>query len=138
MQFTTESQSECYARVARWLADAFDSEPRDDLPYLITDFEGAVAFTGVEPWGEDRAIVITRAYVDQDARLDAEMLYMLMRRNGTLRFGRFGLDNEDELFYEHDLLSTACTEETVTHSVRTVLSVVLEYGDAIASLASDG
>jgi hypothetical protein len=101
MEFDTEAQRECYDTVAPWITELFSgSVLRNPEKPLLGIVQGsAFAQVGVFPWGDDDAIITTRAYVVTGAELTPELMQFLLQENGGMHFGAFGLDDDRDIFF---------------------------------------
>ena len=94
MEFETQAQKECYDRVAPWVTELFGGSVlrKPDMPILGVMHGSAFAQVGVFPWGDDDAIITTRAYVVTGTALTDELMRYLLEENAGMRFGAFGID----------------------------------------------
>jgi len=135
MEFQTTAQKDCYERIAPWMTDLFgDSAVAfEDEPLFIITIGSAVASTRVVPWGDDEALITTRAFVVTDVEMTPELSYYLLRANNGIYFGRFALDNEDDIVFEHSLVGSSCDRIELRHSVTTVVRLADDYDDEIVA-----
>ncbi|MEO0539650.1 MAG: YbjN domain-containing protein [Cyanobacteria bacterium P01_A01_bin.105] len=135
MEFQTPSQKNCYDRIAPWMTDLFGESAVafEDEPLFIITIGSAVASTRVVPWGDDEALITTRAYVVTDVEVTPELGYYLLRANDGIYFGRFALDSEDDIVFEHSLVGSTCDRIELRHSVTTVVRLADDYDDEIVA-----
>lgn len=134
MEFQSSAQKECYDRISPWVYALFGGDVLTfgDEPLFIINFGSAVASTRVTPWEQDDALIITRSYVVTDLEVTPELTYYLLRENNGIRFGRFALDSENDIVFEHSLVGSTCDQIELQYSVTTVTKVADNYDDEIA------
>ena len=135
MEFQTTAQKDCYERIAPWMTDLFGDAAVafEDEPLFIISIGSAVASTRVVPWGDDEALITTRAFVVTDVEMTPELSYYLLRANDGIYFGRFALDGEDDIVFEHSLVGSTCDRIELRHSVTTVVRLADDYDDEIVA-----
>ncbi|MEL6138975.1 MAG: YbjN domain-containing protein [Cyanobacteria bacterium J06628_6] len=135
MEFQTAAQKDCYGRIAPWMEGLFGEAAVafEDEPLFIITIGSAVASTRVVPWGDDEALITTRAFVVTDVDMTAELSYYLLRANDGIYFGRFALDSEDDIVFEHSLVGSTCDRIELRHSVTTVIRLADDYDDEIVA-----
>ncbi len=135
MEFQTSAQKDCYNRIFPWMTDLFGESAVafEDEPLFIITIGSAVASTRVVPWGDDEALITTRAFVVTDVEMTPELSYYLLRANNGIFFGRFALDNEDDIVFEHSLVGSSCDRIELRHSVTTVVRLADDYDDEIVA-----
>jgi hypothetical protein len=135
MEFQSQAQQACYERILPWFQELFGDAvvAFEDEPLFIITIGSAVASTRVIPWGTGDALVTTRAYVVTGIDLTPELTYYLLRANDSIYFGRFALDCEDDIVFEHSLVGSSCDRIELKHSVTTVLRLADEYDDEIVA-----
>jgi len=138
MQFKTDAQRAVYEKVAAWLKDAFGPtvQARREAPVFDVGINlalggSALAHVAVHPWGDDDATVTVRAYVVTDVEPTPELMHFLLRENDTMRYGAFGLDKDDDIFFEHALVGSTLDKEELMASVMAVLNTADRYDDEI-------
>ena len=135
MDFQSSAQKTCYDRIAPWMDELFGEATVafEDEPLFIITIGSAVASTRVVPWGENEALITTRSYVVTDVDATSELTYYLLRANDNILFGRFALDSEDDIVFEHSLVGSTCDRIELKHSVTTVVRLADDYDDEIVA-----
>lgn len=133
MRFETPVQRSVYDRIRVWMEEIFAeaATPRKDAPLFDVPVGSAWATVAVLPWGEDETVVNTRAYVVRGARVDGDLLTMLLQTNEQLFFGAFGMDSEGDIFLQHSLLGSTCDADDLQTAVVAVVSTADEFDDLI-------
>jgi hypothetical protein len=133
MEFQTPAQKECYERISPWMYELFGANVLTfgDEPLFIINFGSAVASTRVIPWETDDALITTRSYVVTDVEVTPDLTFYLLRENNGIRFGRFALDGENDIVFEHSLVGSTCDHIELEYSVTTVTKLADSYDDAI-------
>lgn len=135
MEFKTAAQKATYERILPWIHELFGESvvTFEDEPLFILNFGSAVASTRVIPWEDDGALITTRAYVVTDIEITPELSYYLLRANNGIYFGRFALDAENDIVFEHSLVGASCDRIELHHSIMTVIRIADEYDDEIVA-----
>ncbi|MBE9076901.1 YbjN domain-containing protein [Romeria aff. gracilis LEGE 07310] len=135
MEFQSIAQQICYSRIAPWMQDLFGESTVafEDEPLFIITIGSAVASTRVIPWGSEEALITTRSYVVTDIEITPELSYYLLRANNGIYFGRFALDGEDDIVFEHSLVGSSCDRIELKHSVQNVIRLADDYDDEIVA-----
>jgi hypothetical protein len=138
MHFETEAQKAVYEKVASWLRESFgptvnarEEGPVFDVAAGLVMGGSAVAHVSVDPWGERDATVTVRAYVVTDVEPTPDLLHFLLRQNDRMRYGAFGLDKDNDVFFEHSVLGSTLDKEELMASVMAVLNTADRYDDEI-------
>jgi hypothetical protein len=133
MEFKTKPQEETYIQISQWLQELFGAflVKRDDAPVFGVIIGSALAQVGVAPWGEDDATITTRAYVVTGTEITPDLTHYLLRENDRMRFGAFGLDHENDIFFEHTIVGKTANKEEIKSSVLAVILTADEYDDKI-------
>lgn len=133
MLFTTEAQRTCYEKIAPWIGELFgaDATARTEEPVFDVKVGSAVTEVGVFPWKEDESVVSARARVIHGVDLSPELLQYLLRQNSVIRFGAFGIESDNEIFFQHSIVGSTCDKPELEASVRSVSSLADKYDDQI-------
>jgi hypothetical protein len=135
LQFQTASQEECYNKVKTWIKEIFGdfATPREDSPSFAVYVGSSYSSVSVMPWGEDDAVVTTRSWIVTGVEMTQELLYFLLRENDTMRFGAFGLDSDNDVFFEHTIVGSTADKVELKASVMAVVMTADRYDDQISS-----
>ncbi len=133
MDFQTETQRQCFEKVAPWVKEIFGGSVlrKPDKPILGVMHGSAFAQIGVFPWGDDDAIITTRAYVVTGAELSQDLLRFLLKENAGMHFGAFGIDDEGDIIFEHSIVGSTCDQRELEASVIAVARTADDYDDRI-------
>ncbi len=133
MEFKTEAQKNTYEKIRPWIKELFGtfSGERKDAPVFGVRVGSALTEVYVDSWGDDEAVICARSYVVIGPEMTAELMLFLLRANNRMRFGAFGLDSKDNVFFEQTILGSTCDKEELHHTVQAVLTVADEYDDKI-------
>src|ERR1051325_2795080 len=124
MNFQTPVQEQIYEKTKGQMKELFGefAMPRDDAPVIGVMLGSALAQTAVYPWGDDDAVICTRAWVVQGAELTPDLMHHLLLLNNGMRFGAFGIDDENDVFFEHSIVGKTCDKEELKSSVMAVVT----------------
>ncbi|MEM1169556.1 MAG: YbjN domain-containing protein [Cyanobacteria bacterium P01_H01_bin.35] len=133
MKFETNVQEACYNKISLWMRELFDKFPctRQDLPGVNLFMGSAFVEVFVFPWGDDEAIINTRSSVVTDVNLTPDLLKFLLLENSKMRFGAFGIDDDNNIIFEHTIVGSTCDKPELEASVKAVLKIADEYDDKI-------
>lgn len=133
MEFKTASQKACYEKIGPWMKEIFGdfAQARPDMPVFGVVVGSALAQIAVYPWGDDDATICTRAYVVTGAEITPDLMMFLLRSNDDMRFGAFGLDRDNDIFFEHTIVGSTCDKEELKASVFAVVMTADRYDDQI-------
>ena len=135
MEFESTAQQACYNRIVPWMQDLFGEAAVlfEDEPLFIVTIGSAVASTRVVSWENNDALITTRSFVVTDVDVTPELSYYLLRANNGIHFGRFALDNENDIVFEHSLVGSTCDQIELKTSVTTVIRLADDYDDEIVA-----
>ena len=133
MDFESKAQQEVYERIEPWMKELFGIflKKRDDAPGFGVKIGSAFVHISVNAWGKNDATITSRAYVVVKAPMAPDLLEFLLRENDTARFGAFGLDKEQDIFFEHTIVGSTCVVDDIKNSVLAVGYTVDQYDDKI-------
>jgi len=132
MLFKTKAQEDCYKKIKPWIEELFKEILVADksIPLFSIPFRSAITYVIVNPWNDD-SIITVRSYVVYGAKLTPELLYFLLRKNVSMRFGAFGIDEDGEIIFECNLIGSTCDKEELNASVIEVMRMSNKYDDEI-------
>ncbi len=135
IQFQTAAQEESYNKVKVWMKEIFGDfvTPREELPSFAVYVGSSYSSVAIMPWGDDDAVVTTRSWVVTGVEMTQELLYYLLRENDTMRFGAFGLDSDNDVFFEHSIVASTADKVELKASVMAVVMTADRYDDQISS-----
>lgn len=132
MEFQTQAQQDCHAKVAGWMDQLFGKIPWEQL-----DEPGFGLFMGsawvevrIYPWQEDSVINI-RSTVVSGAKMAPDLQTFLLRENAERRFGAFSVNDAGEILFEHTIVGSTCDPNELEASVLAVLAAADDYDDKI-------
>lgn len=134
IEFESGVQEETYNKVKIMLTDIFGEMllVREDTPMFGITMGTAFAQVLIAPWGDDDAVVVSRAYVVQNIEIAGPLCVFLMKANGSMRFGAFGAD-EDSVFFQHTIVGTTLDKGELRSSVIAVVRTADDYDDQLVS-----
>lgn len=134
MEFKTEAQKACYEKVSGYLKEMFGEAviARENQPIFMTmPYGSAIAYIIVSEWGNDDASIGVRSYVVHGAEMAADLLHYLLRENDNMRFGAFGVDADNDIFFEHSIVGSTCDKNELKTSILAVLTTADHHDDLI-------
>ena len=135
MEFQSDAQKETYEKIKPWMKDIFGefAVAREDTATFGILVGSAYAQSGVYPWGKDDATITTRAYVVTGTELVPELMLFLLQQNDRTRFGAFGVDADNDIFYEHTIVGSTCDKEELRASIMAVIMTADDEDDKIVA-----
>lgn len=133
MQFTTFPQKKVYEQIYPWVRELFGSFaiPKPEIPLFHIAIGESIAQVGVYPWGEDDATITTRSLVVNQVELSLGLMRYLLRENDKMRFGAFGLDSDENIYFEHTMVGSACNKDGLKGSILAVVITADQYSQQI-------
>lgn len=133
MDFATKAHKEIYDRVGEWMKEFFGmlSDPMPDRTAFLFHQGDTLTQVIILPWSTDDAAITCRSYVVLDVEMSPELMHFLLTENASFRFGAFGLDNDDDIFFEHTIVGSTCDPEELKASVLAVANVSDRYAEKI-------
>jgi hypothetical protein len=135
VKFSSKSQQKVYARTQQWMRVMFGEGARahPTLPMFFVREGSTIAQIAVHPWGDNDSVITARAYVVQDAAITADLLLYLLRHNDMFRFGAFGVDENNDIFFQHSIVGSTCDREELEACVLAVAHTADRFDDEIKS-----
>lgn len=142
MEFANDVQRQVYERIKPWMARKLqvpqfgDVYLRTDLPAFGLTWGSVFVQVAVLPLpmpsflGDD-AMIVSRAYLANKPRLDADLLEYLVRMNDQVRFGAFGVDDDGGVYFQHAILGSEVTLQELRISVRAVAQTADRFDEHI-------
>ncbi len=127
MTFESQVQEEVYRRMVRWSVQIFGelARPHPNVPVvtIVLPNGGPVVHAMATPIGDDMAVISTRAFVGEDARITPGLMEYLLRENERLPMGGLGLDQDGRIVLDHSIHGPAATPDDLSLSVSAVASI---------------
>ncbi|BAC90423.1 gll2482 [Gloeobacter violaceus PCC 7421] len=135
MEFETEPQRQVFDKILPWVYEIFGEKAvnvHEDKPLIRISFGSAFVVANVYPWRED-AVINVRSYVVTNVEMGAELMRFLLRENDDMRFGAFGIDEENDIFFEYAIVGSTCDMPELKAAVGAVAFSADEYDDQIVA-----
>ena len=131
MKFETTAQKKTYDKVATWIRELWGDKPRaqSNAPIFTVHAGSAVIQVSVKPFGEDDSYVAAISWVVRDVDLEPDLLEYLLRENGHVKFGAFGIDSDDDIFFNHAIVGSTIDKKELETLVVAVAISADEYDD---------
>ena len=104
---------------------------REDVPSFGLAVGSAFVQVGVIPWGDDDATITARSYVVTGVEMTQDLMYFLLRENDKMRFGAFGVDQDNDIFFEHTIVGSSCDKDELKASILAVVYTADQYDEQI-------
>lgn len=127
MNFLTQSQQDCYQKVAGWLPEICDrvSIPIADKPMFSVQIGSATVLVEIRHTETLGEIIYIWAYVATEVEIRPDLLRFLLRQNYDFRFGGFSMADEGDIRFHVTLLGNNCD----ANEFKLALTEVLESAD---------
>jgi len=135
MKFKNQFHEEGYNRVAGLLKEIFGEmyTAVDDEPVFLVKYGSAQVIVSLFPWGSDDCVVDARAFLVCETEIVPDLMMFLLRENNSKILGAFGLDSDNNIFFEHSIRAINCSKEDLKATVLTVAYTADEFDDLIVS-----
>jgi hypothetical protein len=118
LPFESDGQREAYERLKAPL-EAAVGPVRERIHAIGYTYEihGITQTSTLAPWGSD-TIVANRCYLAGDVPMSEAMLRELASWTEAGRFGFYGVDDANNVYFEHQVVGSTATSETLGRSIR--------------------
>jgi hypothetical protein len=134
--FKTEAQQATFEKITPWIREIFGElavSVSSSRPLVRISFGSAAVVVQVNPWRDNDAVINARAYVVTNIELTADLLYYLLKANDEMRFGAFGIDDANDIFFEYSIVGSTVDRNELKAAVSAVAFTADEYDDQIAA-----
>lgn len=133
MEFKSQAHQQVYEKIAPWIRELFGTFAfaREDVPSFGLAVGSAFVQVGVIPWGDDDATITARSYVVTGVEMTQDLMYFLLRENDKMRFGAFGVDQDNDIFFEHTIVGSSCDKDELKASIFAVVYTADQYDEQI-------
>lgn len=133
MKFENAAQKQTYDKVAKWLQELWGEKPKASsrVPIFSVHAGSAVIQVSVKPLGEDDCYVVAISWVVRDVELEPDLMEYLLRENDHVKFGGFGVDDDDDIFFRHAIVGSTIDKKELEMLVVAVAITADEYDDKI-------
>lgn len=133
VEFDSSAQQSTYEMVATWMGELYGDEVQllDTPPGFVVHVGSAVVKVTVTPWGEEDALIETGAMVVRDTAMTEGLMRYLLLENHSRLFGAFSIDQENRIFFQHNLVGSSCQKNELESSVVSVAQTADYYDDLI-------
>ncbi len=135
MEFKSDAQKETYEHVKVWMTELFGEMAKTytDTPTFSIWMGSALTYVNVYAWGDDKATIQCFAWVVTGAEMGQDLMQYLLRENNTMRFGAFGIDEENDIFFKHSLMGVSADKASLKAAIMAVANTADDYDDKITS-----
>jgi len=135
MEFQSDAQKQCYEKILPWMKELFGqfAQPHSEKPLIAVLLGSTMAQVAVYPWGSDDTSITTRAWVVREVDVVPELMEFLLHENDRMRFGAFGLDSDNDVFFEHTIVGGTLDKEELRASVTAVATTADRYDDQLVA-----
>ena len=136
IEFKTAAQEKCYRRVVEYVRELFGEDARadDERPSFSLTNGSATIRISVYPWGTNDSYITVGAWVILGVKMVPSLMLFLLRENYQVACGGFGIDKEDDIFFEHSIVGSTCDQAELSNSVAAVGVYADKYDDEIQRL----
>jgi len=134
--FKSEAQKAVFERITPWIREIFGElavSISSSRPIVRIAFGTAAVHVNVQPWKDNDVVINTRSYVVTNVKITPELLHYLLRENDQMRFGAFGIDDANDIFFEYSIVGSTCDRAELKAAVSAVAFTSDEYDDQIAT-----
>ena len=117
MPFESEGQREAYERLRAPLEELFPGlRERIHAIGYVYEVDGTIVTSTLAPWRDDTSVA-NRCYLAGDVPMSEALLRQLASWTEAGRFGHFGVDDANNVYFEHQLAGSTATKDTLNRSI---------------------
>jgi hypothetical protein len=133
MNFDSDAQKVTYEKILPWMKELFGIfiKIQPDIPGFGLNIGSAFVHISVQPWGEENSVITSRSYLVKGANITPDFMHFLLRENETMRFGAFGIDEDGDVFFQHTIVGSNCSQEDLKSSILAVGYTADQYDEKI-------
>jgi hypothetical protein len=138
LPFESEGQREAYERLKAPL-EAAVGPVRERIHAIgyVYEVDGTTVTSTLAPWGDD-TIVANRCYLAGDVPMSQDMLRELAAWTEKGRFGYYGVDDANNVYFEHQVVGSTATPDTLGRSIRQAHATAMGQRDAFRARFGGG
>jgi hypothetical protein len=138
LPFESEGQREAYERLKAPLEAAVGAvRERIHAIGYVYEVDGTTVTSTLAPWGDD-TIVANRCYLAGDVPMSQELLRELAAWTEKGRFGYYGVDDANNVYFEHQVVGSTATSDTLGRSIRQAHATAMGQRDAFRARFGGG
>ena len=139
LPFESEGQRKAYDRLRPMLEALLPAGIRERIHAIgyVYEVDGTTLTTTLAPWGDD-TIVANRCYLAGAVPVGEAVLRELARWTEAARFGSYGVDKDDGVYFEHQLVGSTATRATLGRSIRAAHALAIGRRDEFRSRFGGG
>ena len=138
LPFESEGQREAYERLKTPLELAVGPvRERIHAIGYVYEVDGSTTTSTLAPWGDD-TIVANRAYLAGNVPMSEGLLRLLASWTEAGRFGYYGVDDANNVYFEHQVVGSTATADTLGRSIRQAHATALGRRDEFRSRFGGG
>ena len=132
MPFESDRQREAYERLREPLGALFPAlRERIHAIGYVYEVDGTTVTSTLAPWGSHDTIVANRCYLAGAVPMSQELLRQLAEWTESGRFGHFGVDGADNVYFEHQLPGSTATKDTLDRSIHETHATAMARKDEV-------
>lgn len=130
LPFESAGQKEAYERLKAPL-EAAVGPVRERIHAIgyVYEVEGTIVTSTFAPWGDD-TVVANRCYLAGDVPISEELLRALAAWTEQGRLGHYGVDDANNVYFEHQVVGSTATSDTLGRSIRQAHRTAMAQRDA--------
>jgi hypothetical protein len=138
LPFESEGQHEAYERLRAPLQELFPGlRERIHAIGYVYEVDGTIVTSTLAPWDDD-TIVANRCYLAGDVPMSEELLRQLAAWTEAGRLGAFGVDDANNVYFEHQLPGSTATKDSLHRSIRQAHATAMARRDEVRARFGGG
>jgi len=138
LPFESDGQREAYERLKSPLEAAVGPvRERVHAIGYVYEIDGTTATSTFAPWASD-TIVANRCYLAGDVPMTEAVLRELAHWTEAARFGFFGVDDANNVYFEHQVVGSTATSDTLGRSIGEVHATAMGRRDTFRQQFAGG
>jgi hypothetical protein len=138
LPFESDGQREAYERLKAPLEAAVGPvRERVHAIGYVYEIDGTIVTSTFIPWGAD-AVIANRCYLAGEVPMNADVLRQLATWTEAGRHGFYGVDDADNVYFEHQVIGSTATSDTLGRSIRHAHATAMGRRDEFRSRFGGG
>jgi hypothetical protein len=135
VEFKNDAQKQTYEQVKVWMTELYGEQAKiyTDTATFSVWVGSALTYVNVYEWGDDKSSIQCFSWVITGAECTADLTQYLLQQNNTMRFGAFGMDDENDIFFKYSFAGLTADKGQLRAAINAVSNTADDYDDKITS-----
>ena len=135
MEYKNDAQKRAHEKIAQYMRELFGEMAyvNPNAPHMSVRFGSALVHISVNPWTDEDATACIYSFLVAGADLQPDLLLHLLRLNDTMRFGAFGVDAEQKVFFSYTATGNVLDKPTLRALIMAVAGTADDHDDKLVA-----